>query len=418
LLGTRRITGANSTSNLPFGTIDTPAQGATVSGIMTNFGWVLAKQPYAIPLDGTSIGVFIDGTYRGHPVYNNYRADIATLFPGYANSNGAVGYFQFDTRTLTEGLHSIAWVATDTGGNTTGLGSRYFTVNNSPISPTYTLSGRVFQSGGSTPIPGASLAITDGVNAGKTATSDSSGNYTFTGLRPGVFTVNVSAINYEYRGFGVTLTGNTNMNFTLVRSGLRTQFGPGQHIVNADIAPGRYFSDPVSGCYWERQSGLGGTLSEVIANEFIGFNAGQWIVDIAASDRAFQTDSECGTWFSTPRQGQSATITPGFWLVGSQVAPGTYRAFSQPGCYWERTRNFSGTLAAIIANDFLSNGGQTFVTISGGDVGFKTDGDCGTWTRVSNVTAASIVTSDSGSQSLQEIEHNRVMRRERIGRPR
>ena len=41
LLGSRRIVAANSTSVKPFGTIDTPGQGETVSGSIVNFGWAL-----------------------------------------------------------------------------------------------------------------------------------------------------------------------------------------------------------------------------------------------------------------------------------------------------------------------------------------------------------------------------------------
>jgi hypothetical protein len=50
-------------------------------------------------------------------------------------------------------------------------------------------------------------------------------------------------------------------------------FGPGQWRVGTQIAPGRYFSAPSNGCYWERQRGLSGSINDVIANEFIGFNA-------------------------------------------------------------------------------------------------------------------------------------------------
>ena len=50
--------------------------------------------------------------------------------PGYANSNGAVGFFQFDSRDLSNGLHMISWVVRDDAGATQGVGSRYFTVRN------------------------------------------------------------------------------------------------------------------------------------------------------------------------------------------------------------------------------------------------------------------------------------------------
>jgi hypothetical protein len=38
----------------------------------------------------------VDGVPLGHPTYNLYRSDIATLLPGYANSNAAVGLFVLD----------------------------------------------------------------------------------------------------------------------------------------------------------------------------------------------------------------------------------------------------------------------------------------------------------------------------------
>jgi hypothetical protein len=160
---------------------------------------------------------------------------------------------------------------------------------------------------------------------------------------------------------------------------------PGQWFVGSQVAPGRYFADPVSGCYWERQRGLTGSTNDIIANEFVSSDVLQSIVDIAASDIAFETDSDCGTWFTTPRHGhQGASIPPGTWLVGNQVSPGTYRVSASSGCYWERLRGFSGRIADVIDNEFVGNSGQQLVTILSSDVGFQTDGDCGTWTRISD----------------------------------
>jgi hypothetical protein len=130
-LGTRTITVDNAHATKPFGTIDAPLQGGTLSGTVINFGWALTPQPYMIPADGSTIAVTVDGQVVGHPVYNQYRGDIATSFPAYANSNGAVGYFYLDTTTLTNGVHNIGWLVHDNAGRTNGLGSRYFTVLNS-----------------------------------------------------------------------------------------------------------------------------------------------------------------------------------------------------------------------------------------------------------------------------------------------
>jgi cyclophilin family peptidyl-prolyl cis-trans isomerase len=130
-LGVRTITVDNASSVLPFGSIDTPTQGGTASGTaFVNFGWAVTPQPNMIPLDGSTIWVVIYNVRMGHPVYNNYRVDIATLFPGLQNSMGAVGYYYIDTTQLTNGLHTISWVATDSAGNAAGLGSRYFNVQN------------------------------------------------------------------------------------------------------------------------------------------------------------------------------------------------------------------------------------------------------------------------------------------------
>ena len=131
LLGTRTFTCNNGLSTRPFGTIDTPAQGGVASGASyVNFGWALTPSPKSIPADGSTITVFIDGAPVGHPSYNNFRADIAALFPGLSNTGGAIGYQVIDTTAFANGLHTIAWTVTDSAGATEGIGSRYFRVSN------------------------------------------------------------------------------------------------------------------------------------------------------------------------------------------------------------------------------------------------------------------------------------------------
>ena len=130
-LGTTTISVNNAASIVPFGTIDTPAQGETVSGTdYVNFGWVVTPQPNNLAIDGSSIVVHIDGQVVGHPAYNNFRSDIARIFPGLRNSNGAGGFFHIDTTKLSNGAHNIDWVATESTGHTGGIGSRIFFVQN------------------------------------------------------------------------------------------------------------------------------------------------------------------------------------------------------------------------------------------------------------------------------------------------
>jgi hypothetical protein len=120
----------NAGSPLPFGAIDSPAPGETISGDWDITGWALTPQPSLIPLDGSTIDVVIDNLVVGHPTYNIARPDVKAFFPGPANVEGPGAYLRFDTRTLTNGLHTISWVVRDDAGNTKGIGSRYFTVAN------------------------------------------------------------------------------------------------------------------------------------------------------------------------------------------------------------------------------------------------------------------------------------------------
>ncbi len=128
-IAARHITGNNGASPLPFGTIDTPTQGQTVSGTIVNFGWALAQTGKDVPADSSTIGVLIDGVVVGHPGQRSARVDITAAFPSFVTDH-AVGGFVFDTTRLTNGVHTIAWIVTDSSGASQGVGSRFFTVAN------------------------------------------------------------------------------------------------------------------------------------------------------------------------------------------------------------------------------------------------------------------------------------------------
>jgi phosphodiesterase/alkaline phosphatase D-like protein len=136
-LGSKTIHCDNANAVKPFGAIDTPGQGGIASGkSFVNFGWALTPQPNTIPIDGSTIFVWVDGVPLGHPVYNSHRPDVADLFPGYNNSDGAGGHFYLDTTRYINGVHTISWSAKDNAGNVDGIGSRYFTIVNADSSST------------------------------------------------------------------------------------------------------------------------------------------------------------------------------------------------------------------------------------------------------------------------------------------
>jgi hypothetical protein len=134
-LGNRTITATNSAATKPFGTLDTPLSGEIVSGTISVWGWALTPGTAKIPENGSTIRVYVDGIALGfltNPTgeYNLARPDIINLFPGYTNTNGAVGVYYLNTRNLTNGMHTIAWSVTDNQGRVEGIGSRYFFVQN------------------------------------------------------------------------------------------------------------------------------------------------------------------------------------------------------------------------------------------------------------------------------------------------
>jgi len=131
-LGDKTIICDNANADKPFGAIDTPFQGGDAAGAeFINFGWTLTPKPNSIKKNGSTIKVWVDGVpLEGNPEYNQYRKDVADLFPTYNNSDGAGGFYYLDTTLYTNGVHTIAWSVTDDAGNTDGIGSRYFNVMN------------------------------------------------------------------------------------------------------------------------------------------------------------------------------------------------------------------------------------------------------------------------------------------------
>ena len=139
ILGTKTITCTNNAATAPFGAIDTPDQGATVSGNVTNFGWVLSKGPArSDPPGGGTVRVVIDGAFIANvPSGWTSRSDLSSLFTAaaYPGINTALGVAAFDSSTLTNGVHTISWVVTDnqSPAGASGIGSRYFTVSNGSL---------------------------------------------------------------------------------------------------------------------------------------------------------------------------------------------------------------------------------------------------------------------------------------------
>lgn len=135
LQNTPAIAVDNASSSAPFGAIDTPGQGETVSGMVNNFGWVLVRDGARVDVPGGgSVVVYIDGVPVGVPGSWTGRSDITQAFPaGYAELASTAAVYSFDSRALSNGVHTIAWGVEATNGQPAGVGSRYFTVSNGVV---------------------------------------------------------------------------------------------------------------------------------------------------------------------------------------------------------------------------------------------------------------------------------------------
>ena len=170
------FTMANDTIAKPFGAIDTPGQGQTIGGIFNNFGWVITPDlntvadgtDILVPTNGSTMTVFIDGLPVSTVAYNQCRGtagnpvppgvycndDVSNIFgnptpvltpnaPRTSNptkfrnldaARAPIGAYTFNTNTLANGLHTIAWSVTDSAGRNEGIGSRFFNVlNGAPV---------------------------------------------------------------------------------------------------------------------------------------------------------------------------------------------------------------------------------------------------------------------------------------------
>jgi hypothetical protein len=67
------------------------------------------------------------------------------------------------------------------------------------------------------PLPNLTVQVVSGTNAGKSAVTDSSGNYLMSSLSAGTFTLSVAAVSYQTTTQQVTLSADTRIDLVLQR---------------------------------------------------------------------------------------------------------------------------------------------------------------------------------------------------------
>jgi NHL repeat len=133
LLGRSLVTVDNDNSQLPFGTIDSPASGGVLVGQQLFTGWGIGAGNRCL----TSFRMYVDGvliTSSNGLVLANQgpRSDVAALFPnGCGNSGNRLSMgmaFYLNGVAIPNGRHTVSFEATDTSGNVGQFGSRFFDV--------------------------------------------------------------------------------------------------------------------------------------------------------------------------------------------------------------------------------------------------------------------------------------------------
>ena len=128
-------------------------------------------------------------------------------------------------------------------------------------------------------------------------------------------------------------------------------------------------------CYWERLSGVSGEFSDIIVND----NAvGQFYIEILPTDKYFKIDCDITPLDAWPEPAEPLSdIELGTYLVGRDIAPGTYQGKAGTGvldsCYWGRLSGVSGEFSDVIANDNAV--GNYFVSVKASDFALSTTCD-------------------------------------------
>ena len=78
--GTASVTITVSNASLPMVHIDTPAQGAVLSGAITITGWAIDASSAGTAI--SSVQVKVDGNVVGNATYGVSRVDVCTVYPG------------------------------------------------------------------------------------------------------------------------------------------------------------------------------------------------------------------------------------------------------------------------------------------------------------------------------------------------
>lgn len=121
------FTVTNSAAQSPLAMyIDAPSANQTVGGVTSFGGWAVDANTGI-----STVTVSVDGVLLGNATYGSSRMDVCSAFPKeYGCPGGNVGWnFAMDTKTLTNGTHTLAVTATSTDNVNQTIGTSFTVAN-------------------------------------------------------------------------------------------------------------------------------------------------------------------------------------------------------------------------------------------------------------------------------------------------
>ncbi len=94
-----------------FGYVDAPVEGAVVSGDLIMDGWAIDDRSVA------QVSIRVDGQTIGQAAYGRPRPDVARGYPGLPGTPDFGFNYKLNTRSFTNGRHTIEVIAGDPSGN-------------------------------------------------------------------------------------------------------------------------------------------------------------------------------------------------------------------------------------------------------------------------------------------------------------
>jgi len=184
----------------------TPSNGVnfTVTGNGTLSGTV-TKTSDGTAINGATVQALQNGAAQGSATTN--------ASGGYSIANLAAGTYDVKFTATGFGTAFANGILLSVGGTTT---------QNASLATPGGVTGQITQAGGSSPISGATVTVLQGSEAAGSAASDTSGNYTVSGLAPGSYTVQASAAGYVTKSqtsVSVTSGANATTNLGLSAQG-------------------------------------------------------------------------------------------------------------------------------------------------------------------------------------------------------